>query len=400
MCAGIELEAESVVVEIPREITIEKEIPEPVAIYVVLDNSRSMEQTSNGTHTTWEQAKIALTDFATDPASEYIDVGIQFFHPLPPPELLAEHQRKLAEAQATLTPDQWDDYEKEFHYRVQECDGLAHAEPAVLGRLPAVTDAFVGALNSTSPEGGTPTVGALMGGVNFCTNFQKQHPDEQCVVVFITDGQPNGCGLSLGCSPGFTPDHKGQCVDPDALGMLTPIVQTGARAGVKTYTVGMEGVSADGFDLLDALAVAGGTDCTPGTPGKGSCDTSETGGAGLLEKLNLIRDTVVVTEKRTFVETIVETSPVPCNWEIPPPPLGQVLDPRLVNVKLGRPGQQSNLPNVPAVTDCTGIHGWYYDNPAAPNSIHVCPQTCAAVEADPAITANVVFGCATTTVPR
>src|SRR5690606_23255751 len=115
---------------------------------------------------------------------------------------------------------------------------------------------------------------------------------------------------------------------------LTPIAAAGLSSGVTTFAVGMEGVTADGFQLLDAIAVAGGSDCTPAAPGGEACDVSMTGGAGLLEALNTIRDTVVVTETvvETTTETIVETVALPCQWAIPMAPSGETLDPNLVNV--------------------------------------------------------------------
>ena len=228
VCVGVALETESVVREIPRETTTQREVQEPVAMYIMLDNSKSMAQSDDGTHTTWEQAVIALTDFVQDPTSEGIDVGIQFFWPV------------------NVDDD-------------DECAGAAHAQSAIdVGRLPEVAPAVVEALASTEPHSGTPTVGALTGAVDFCTTFQQQHPDEQCVVVFITDGQPNGCGLTLDCTPGFTPDHKNQCVDPEAEAVLTPIAAAGASAGVKDVHGGHGGRQPRWFRSLERAGRGGG----------------------------------------------------------------------------------------------------------------------------------------------
>ena len=376
VCAGITLETESVVREIPMEVERIREINGPVTMFIMLDNSKSMGQTSDGTHTTWEQAEIALTDFAQDPASEGINVGIQYFHPTP----------YDLDGDGDIDSDEEGD----------ECDGLIHSKSEIeVGRLPAVAPALVQSLAGTEPQSNTPTVGALTGAVNFCREFHETHPDERCVVVFITDGQPNGCGLSLDCTPGFTPDEKDQCVDPQAETTLVPIASTGLAAGVSTFTVGMTGVSPDGFYLLDALAVAGGTDCTPDIPGSESCNISETGGAGLRETLNLIRDGITVTETITLIETVVGTSRVPCTWEVPEAPAGQTLDPNLVNVNLTN-SAITDLGRVPDVSGCSaGVDGWYYDDPVAPSSIQLCPQTCTTVEQNPDIGVNVIFGCET-----
>lgn len=365
-CAGIELEPETILWK------------EPIAMYLMLDNSKSMIE--GKAPLKWDQAVKAFNDFIDDPRSEGIDFGIQYFHPQPPPGWVP------------MPVDPFNESDDDFRYRPDECDGVAHSQSAVpVGQLPNISQAIKDSLAAGDPRSNTPTVGALKGGVDFCTKFRQEHNGQECIVVFVTDGQPNGCGLSLKCHPGFTPNHKGDCVDPTSEGVLTPIVKTGfEQHGVKTYTVGMEGVIADGFDLLDALARAGGTDCTPNAPGKEACDVTATGGAGLLEALSLIR------------ETIVKTSLVPCNLHLPAAPDGKRLDPRLVNVELKVRGEDVRLKQVLAKDECGKVEGgWYYDNPLTPAEIRTCPQTCKVID-DNAEHVRVVvrFGCATDTVPR
>lgn len=325
-------------------------------MYVMLDNSSSMEEGIGSSK--WEQAQGALTEFVQDPLSEGIDIGIQYFHP------------------EDSSGDNLD---------VDKCDGVAHGRSAVeVGRLPGAAPAIVQSLADPDFVSNTPSVGALKGGVDFCLEFQRQHPEEQCVVVFVTDGLPNGCGLDLECEAGFEPDPEGHCVDSQALNVLAPIVRDAFGFGVITYTVGMEGVSRDGFRLLDALAIEGGADCTPGAPGQEACDVSQSGGAGLLESLNLISNSVV------------QSTVLPCSWAVPTPPDGQRLDPNLVNVEIGIGAQFYALGRVPTAADCGSGDGWYYDDPAAPTEIHTCPRTCGVIEASaPDVLASVEFGCAT-----
>lgn len=341
-----------------------------VTMYIVLDNSGSMDNSSK-----WAHAKQALTDFVGDPTSAGIKAGIQYFHPQNVPGAPAAQGRNGRRGGNNQRNNPF------------ECDGVAHAQSAVeVGVLPAVAPTIVASLNTERPGGNTPTVGALTGGVNFCIDFQEKHPDEDCVVVFVTDGQPNGCGLQLECTPGFIPDAEGQCVDPRSEAVLAPIARA-ARDDhdVKTYTVGMAGVSGDGFDLLDALAVVGGTDCTPNVPGEEACNVADTGGAGLLQALNLIRDTVV------------QETRVPCTWAVPPAPDGRKLDPNLVNVSLTLKGVEVPLAQVAAAADCSAAGGgWYFDVPQTPTEIRTCEQTCETVEqnADD-VRVDLEFGCAT-----
>lgn len=386
-CAGVSLETQSVETEVPREITttIETEVPAPVAIYVLLDNSLSMSvgasgvgnvdpgQVNNGEPTKWEEAVQAITDFVNDPGSAGVEVGIQYFH-----------DGNNGGFGNMATPE--------------ECDGTFHGTPAVdVGPLPDNAAAIVSSLSATNPVSDTPTVGALTGGTAFCTAFQADHPDYQCIVVMVTDGQPNGCGLSASCADGG-PGGNQDCVDPLSAETLTPIASAGLAAGVTTFTVGMSGVTADGFALLDAIAVAGGSDCTPGAAGDEACDVSETGAAGLLDALNTIRDTIVVTETttETITETVTEVVALPCQWEIPEPPGGETLDPNLVNVIVAADGVAGEpLGKVGTEAECAGGAGWYYDDNAAPTSIMVCPQTCDLVTNNGNVQVEVELGCET-----
>jgi hypothetical protein len=240
----------------------------------------------------------------------------------------------------------------------------------------------------SGPDGNTPTVGALRGGIGFCDNYQ-QNGGEKCVVVLVTDGQPNGCGLDSG---------GGANVDPDSADILTPIAADGLTDGVVTFTVGMEGVSSDGFDLLDAIAVAGGSDCTPGSSGNEACNVASGGAESLLSALNTIRETVQVTE--TSTETVTTTTDgsytLPCEWSIPDPPEGQTFDRNLVNVKITTASETRTLGNVAVAADCAlAGGGWYYDDPSAPGRILVCPQTCTLIAGRTDARISVLLGCAT-----
>ncbi|HEY6724728.1 MAG TPA: hypothetical protein VI197_11895 [Polyangiaceae bacterium] len=379
VCAGVKLEPQTIEVEVPKEVVtvIETEVPAPIAIYVVLDNSLSMAPSggfpggdpgaggAGNEPSRWKDAVDALTGFVEDPASEGVEVGIQYFNPPGP------------NGDANL------------------CDGTFQGTPAVdVGPLPENADAIVASLESTGPEDYTPTVGAMMGGVSFCTTFRSENPDYQCVVVMVTDGQPNDCGLSASCGMGGSMD----CVDPLAAETLTPIAADGLAAGVNTFTVGMDGVTDEGFALLDAIAAAGGTDCTPAAAGDEACDVSETGSAGLLAAFETIRDTVVVTETvtETITEIVTEVVALPCEWELPDAPDGETLDPNLVNVILNIDGMAGDpIGRVQSEGECAAVTaGWHYDDPENPTTISVCPQTCEMVKAGN-VGVQVDLGCET-----
>jgi Mg-chelatase subunit ChlD len=391
-CGAIVLEPEAVETEetIERKIQCTADAPSPVALYIVLDNSGSMDDSNK-----WEQAVDAISEFVrTEPASgtawSCID---QDGDSVPPPDDLPPPG-----AGAIRVAIQY------FHLESggrnsDECDGSGHDTPAVsMGPLPDNGAAIVSSLNGTGPSGNTPTVGALTGGTEFCAGFQGSNPDEQCVVVVVTDGQPNGCGLSSDCGGGGG-RGGGDCVDPNAADVLTPIASAAFRGdGVLTFTVGMDGVTTEGFDLLDAIAAAGGSDCSPGSPGNEACAVSRGRGPSLLDALHPIREPVQVTqaidESITTTETLSST--LPCQWEIPTPSAGRTFDKDLVNVTITTSGSPTRLGNVPSQNECEAADGgWYYDDGDSPTRIVACPATCDVIENLIEARVEVLVGCAT-----
>jgi hypothetical protein len=87
---------------------------------------------------------------------------------------------------------------------------------------------------------------------------------------------------------------------------------------------------------------------------------------------------------------------LPCAFALPTPPVGQSLDPSKVNfVYTPSGGQPTTIANVSSMAGCGGGQGWYYDDPAAPTQIIVCPGTCSTLEADKTGKIDVAFGCST-----
>jgi hypothetical protein len=441
-CGGLELVPEEIVVEIPKEITTTMEVLKPLAFYIVLDNSLSMNdplpgfengngggqfpmggndddddmmvdpaeepmmaqlageagagggaavptgaggaaapaagaggaaepagpvvvptQTVADARTRWELAVASIQEFVTSPASAGVDVAIQYFNPP------GQGGGGLADADSDV------------------CTGAFHSVPDVeMGRLPDNAQALVDSLDQMNTDGYTPTVGALTGGVQYCEQFQAANPEEKCVVVLVTDGLPRGCGL-----------NSESMVDPLSEGMLVPIAQAGAAAGVRTFAVVMDGVPADGFALLDAVAAAGGTDCTPPDVGAEACNVSSSGSQGLVETLIAIRESETITETVTEIETVIEHETLECQWLIPTPPAEQgALNPDRVNVDVAfdgvTPERIVSVENEAACATNGGL-GWYYDNPAAPTQIFACPGTCEAIQGAETPSIEILLGC-------
>ena len=333
-CGASTLSAEKIIVE--KEVVTEHVTEEilPVALYIALDQSVSMDWGN-----LWGPAKNAIKSFVNDPASAGLDVALEFF-----PEAGGQ------------------------------CNGAGYNNPVVaMGRLPDHASSLASELDRRPSAGGigTPIEGALRGATSFCTSFQASSGGEKCVAVLITDGEPLGCD-------GFTNN-------------LAAIAQSAyaGGSGVRTFAVGLAGAD---FNLLDAIANAGGAvDCDESGP-RFACDVSR-GPSELSAALSRIRDVVQTVERHVEIETSIEEVPLDCEWAIPE---SSTFDPAQVNVRLSAPSlsEPIGLGHVPGPTSCAAA-GWHYDDPDAPSRLIACPETCDFIRATPAAQIDILLGCPT-----
>jgi hypothetical protein len=334
-CGASVIEAKQVVVQ--REVIVEELVDEvqPVALYITLDRSLSMDWED-----LWIPAKDAIATFVEAESSNGIDVALTFF-----PE------------------------------GGSQCDGRGYDTPVVpMGRLPGNAAAITRELDRRDEAGGvgTPIEGALRGATQFCQRFQASSNGEKCVAVLVTDGDPLGCEGSTN--------------------RLAAIASSAYADGVRTFAVGLRGAD---FDLIDAIAEAGGAvDCDTGSS-RFACDVSG-GPSQLSAALDKIRSVVTTVKTHVTTTTLVEEMPVECEWTIPAPPPGQLFDSARVNVQLSAPSLTSatTFGQVPSASACAA-RGWHYDDPAAPTRLIACPETCALLRATPQARVDVLLGCAT-----
>jgi hypothetical protein len=320
---------------------IETEVTEPVAIYLMLDRSSSMVGAGGGNPESWSHASGAIEAFVNDPNSAGIRVAIGYF-----PPLANNHQ----------------------------CDGSTCRPPDVdMGELPENADAIIASLESATPTYSnptlyTPTECALRGMTSFCQEYQEQ-TGVKCIAVLVSDGAPTRCSEDTNTLAGIA---------------ATAL----ADHGVVSFTLGMEGAE---FGLLNAVAEAGGSDCTGPGDEEYACNV-EAGQDAFLAALDAIRETVITTD----VQTEVISTVIDCEWVIPPPPEGQSFDRDKVNVKFTQSDWVTSLGRVSSAEECAQVAGgWYYDNPENPERVHVCPQTCNVIKVAEGGRIDVEFGCAT-----
>ena len=138
--------------------------------------------------------------------------------------------------------------------------------------------------------------------------------------------------------------------------------------------------------------------CAPGIPWVYAADIGEeyaklvnmTGGvAGNL----CLQDFAPVFNAVTAAVT--QSTKLACEWEIPEPPDGGVVDPNLVNVEYTAGGSPpAPIGYVDSAAGCANVqHGWYFDDPVSPTKVLACPQTCDLLQAATDAGINIIFGC-------
>jgi hypothetical protein len=94
----------------------------------------------------------------------------------------------------------------------------------------------------------------------------------------------------------------------------------------------------------------------------------------------------------------MRVDPVPCEFEIPPPPDGGAFDQNKVNVEYSGGGMMGQrLGRAGSAAECAQVAGgWHYDDPANPKRIILCPDTCKTVQAITDARVGILLGCEST----
>jgi hypothetical protein len=237
------------------------------------------------------------------------------------------------------------------------CNPADYARPAVpVAGLPGNASAIMGSLSAIEPTGETPTGAAIRGACTYTRSRKQADTGRNPVIVLVTDGEPKApvSASKGGCNPTLE----------DAVAAASEC----AAAGIKTYVLGI----GPSLQNLHGIARAGGT-------GEAYL-VANGGGADILKALNSIRQDAMI----------------PCNLQIPGAGSGTV-DLQKVNVLYSSAACSSaqTFLNVKQPDGCDlQKGGWYYDDPARPTSIQLCPASCEAVKA-PGGQLSVSVGCVT-----
>jgi len=313
----------------------------PLDLYVLLDQSGSMTKFAPNR---WEPTVAALKDFIDGGRLDGVGVGLTYF------------PQALGQMAADITDE------------TVKCNPATYRTPAVPiallpGNAKALTDSidahhFTSAQSDTVEHYGTPTTQALAGVYGYLAQHQIEHPDHAVVLLLATDGQPLICG----------PGHYGNANNPDSVTAAIAAAAT-ATAAIKTYVVGI------GPDVgnLDAWASAGGTGQSH---------------AFLVQ--------IDAMARQQFLSTLlsIRNLALPCDFAIPTVS-GGALDPTKVNVQHAVPGSTPvRFTQVPDAATCQpNQSNWYYDSPASPGRVVMCPGACAELGKGGKV--EIVYGCKT-----
>ena len=91
---------------------------------------------------------------------------------------------------------------------------------------------------------------------------------------------------------------------------------------------------------------------------------------------------------------VIASAPLPCDYTLPAAPRGETLDPNKVNLKFRAPSaSDQTLPRAATQQACERQLAWYYDDPAVPKQIRMCPAACEAISGGGSV--RISLGCAT-----
>ena len=278
----------------------------PVKLVVMYDKSGSMSQDSK-----WSSCKTGFTSFFADPKTKGISASLSFFP------------------------------------QGSQCNPVAFSTPTVPMRALPDSATFSGAINGQSPNGGTPTLPAIQGAIQYAKSLGANETSKVAIVL-VTDGEPNDCSSTV-------------------QGVSNEVQAAYQSSSIPTYVVGVGNVN-----NLNAIAAAGGTKQATIVSTNNPAQTAQ----DFQNALDTIRGMVLA-----------------CEYTIPPPPQGKAFEPGKVNIVFTP--TNSIAQTLTYNPDCTGGTGWRYDDPKSPKKILLCGNTCDTVQKDKSGIIDVVLGCTT-----
>jgi Mg-chelatase subunit ChlD len=222
------------------------------------------------------------------------------------------------------------------------CDPVNYQNAAVgVAPLPGNAQPIIDSLAGIQPTGETPTGAAIRGACTYASSWKQGNPGRAVVILLVTDGKPEAPLSSKAgiCSPTLE----------DAVQAATSCLQS--DAAIRTYVLGVGPYLGN----LGQIAEAGGT-----------------------KQAYLVESGDVTAEVLAALNRIRGDASIPCQFKVPRPPEGETLDLGQVNLVFTDTACQTRtIYYVEKAESCdANLGGWFYDNPASPQSIQLCGRTC------------------------
>lgn len=383
--------------------------PVPVDIHIMLDRSGSMEDDSGQAGVSkWDAISSAFTSFVSDPGAAGLGVGLHYF----PQNLAGVPDQCSSHAQCgaggpclisiceddipTVVPcENGGDCNTgaciplgqcpfggglcapvgsgcfpigtctaitdSFCWNQTSCVTADYTTPSVaIAALPGNAQAITDSIAATGTTGATPTSAALQGAIDHAITYATANPDASVSVVLATDGLPTRCDPQDG--PGIA------------------AIAAAALAGtpsISTFVIGIIGSGdPNATTLLDQVATAGGTNM-----------------AFIVDPNSQTLD----TDFKNALDNIAGNV-LACEYQIPEPDNGEMIDYAKVNVEHTPPGgSPTTVPYVGDAANCDPVTGgWYYDvdpNQGTPTTILLCDASCGVFSQGGEV--EIVVGCET-----
>jgi hypothetical protein len=91
---------------------------------------------------------------------------------------------------------------------------------------------------------------------------------------------------------------------------------------------------------------------------------------------------------------LIAQAGIACSYTLPADPGGNPIDPAFVNVAHGPvAGPDTPLAYATDAAGCAAVDGWYFDDPAQPTAITLCPDACTMAAMTPGWEVRVAYGC-------
>ena len=288
----------------------------PIDLFIMADRSGSMSGSG------WTSQSAGLNAFFTDPLSKGIYVALSFFP--------------------------WDGSCDDL----PACNGDMYYKPQVQwGLLPDHATALADTIDTTEPDGCTPTQDALNGVLRGAYDRQTAFKDHVVAAVIVSDGEPC-CGMC-------------PIEDASGLGQIAYQYANGSPP-INTFTIY---AASSASTSMNSIAQQGGTlqayNATGGT-------------SAFITALDGIRSALIA-----------------CEYKLPVPEAG-TLNTEVIEVEFtSGDGTTEKIPRIKAPEECGTDAGWRYDDDTNPTRIILCPTSCDGVQGDEEGQVDILMGCET-----